>query len=1060
MDHFNAEGSSDFCFLLSTRAGGLGVNLATADTVIIFDSDWNPQNDLQAQARAHRIGQKNQVSVYRLVTKNSVEEDIVERAKKKMVLDHLVIQRMDTSGRTVLNRDGFGGRSNSMPFNKDELNAILKFGAEELFKEAEEEDELQVDIDDILRMAETRTTEDMKNSATDELLSQFKVVSFDNLEDQELEWREKQSQQQVKDWDDIIPEADRKKVEEEELKQQMEELNLPPRLRKQVNEATSLCPDSDNDETEDGMKKRRRKYEEESESSEDESDEAGDKQSRRRGRGRAAGREQVRGFTDAELRRFIKSMKKFPRPKERLEDLAADAELQEKSEADLLFVLDLILSGCHQAMKEHDEKLKELASSTATGNEAAMQGRKQSNRATFKLSGVTVNAKSVLQSIEELEPLAIVMPSNAKDREKYQLKTHVKNALFDCEWDISDDSCLLRGIYEYGFGNWDAIKMDETLKLHAKILPDGDLRPQAKHLQTRADYLLKVLHKLTDGDTKTKSPKKPRGKAATKKVKSKELVDDNLASDEDSDKEKKTGEHDDGQGKGGEGRKKRKDAGKGKKDKANQDETEEKKPARRRQPNKNKNEVGPMHFTTNQTVSVNKEGGIMLPVDIFNECKDRMRAVKRSLKHLGDPNQTQSEKEQLLHTRECLLKIGNHISEILSEFKDPEKIKEWRSYLWVFVSQFTEFDAGRLHKLYKHALKKQEDVKDRETDEVKSSQSQPVHFGAASNPHPHSTEHHHHHHHHHHHPGKKQSAEDGNSGKTKEKAPAGLRLNRSVAADSRPSTNRDEQSNSSNSSSILPPRTVTSTGYGSYNRDVQPSRDPVLNPADRPQQQHFSPLSKDDTHYPRNRYGDNSYGRPSQYSGGSYHQHGSDKQPNRYDHRTGGSVTSSSYSGYNTPRNHNFGSQQRSTSRDVGNSSSRPFHSSRQDYWQDHPSGFGQPPRENRDRPPFERKRRSDDSSRDPRYYTNDSRSSKEPRLTCGDSGTFAGSPPTYAVAGAPPELLPAPPFSGAPPFLPSPFLMAPPMPRDHILPTIPPSSAGPLPPPCTLPLPPPSSML
>lgn len=63
LDHFNAEGSQDFCFLLSTRAGGLGINLATADTVIIFDSDWNPQNDLQAQARAHRIGQKNQVRV-------------------------------------------------------------------------------------------------------------------------------------------------------------------------------------------------------------------------------------------------------------------------------------------------------------------------------------------------------------------------------------------------------------------------------------------------------------------------------------------------------------------------------------------------------------------------------------------------------------------------------------------------------------------------------------------------------------------------------------------------------------------------------------------------------------------------------------------------------------------------------------------------------------------------------------------------------------------------------------------------------------------------------------
>ena len=49
--------------MLSTRAGGLGINLATADTVIIFDSDWNPQNDLQAQARAHRIGQRNQVII-------------------------------------------------------------------------------------------------------------------------------------------------------------------------------------------------------------------------------------------------------------------------------------------------------------------------------------------------------------------------------------------------------------------------------------------------------------------------------------------------------------------------------------------------------------------------------------------------------------------------------------------------------------------------------------------------------------------------------------------------------------------------------------------------------------------------------------------------------------------------------------------------------------------------------------------------------------------------------------------------------------------------------------
>lgn len=74
-----------------------------------------------------------------MVTKGSVEEDIVEKAKRKMVLDHLVIQRMDTTGRTVLDKKG--SNSNSNPFNKEDLSAILKFGAEELFKDEEDGDE-------------------------------------------------------------------------------------------------------------------------------------------------------------------------------------------------------------------------------------------------------------------------------------------------------------------------------------------------------------------------------------------------------------------------------------------------------------------------------------------------------------------------------------------------------------------------------------------------------------------------------------------------------------------------------------------------------------------------------------------------------------------------------------------------------------------------------------------------------------------------------------------------------------------------------------------------------
>ena len=77
IDNFNKPNSEKFCFILSTRAGGLGINLQTADTCILYDSDWNPQADLQAQDRCHRLGQKKPVNVYRLVTENTVEEKII-----------------------------------------------------------------------------------------------------------------------------------------------------------------------------------------------------------------------------------------------------------------------------------------------------------------------------------------------------------------------------------------------------------------------------------------------------------------------------------------------------------------------------------------------------------------------------------------------------------------------------------------------------------------------------------------------------------------------------------------------------------------------------------------------------------------------------------------------------------------------------------------------------------------------------------------------------------------------------------------------------------------------
>ena len=87
IDLFTQPKSPINLFLLSTRAGGLGINLHTANHVIIFDSDWNPQVDIQAMDRAHRIGQTKKVFVYRLISKDSVEEKIIERQAVKLKLD-------------------------------------------------------------------------------------------------------------------------------------------------------------------------------------------------------------------------------------------------------------------------------------------------------------------------------------------------------------------------------------------------------------------------------------------------------------------------------------------------------------------------------------------------------------------------------------------------------------------------------------------------------------------------------------------------------------------------------------------------------------------------------------------------------------------------------------------------------------------------------------------------------------------------------------------------------------------------------------------------------------
>ncbi|KAH7858198.1 hypothetical protein Vadar_021182 [Vaccinium darrowii] len=173
IEAFNKPGSEKFVFLLSTRAGGLGINLATADVVIIYDSDWNPQVDLQAQDRAHRIGQKKEVQVFRFCTEYTIEEKVIERAYKKLALDALVIQQ--------------GRLAEQKTVNKDELLQMVRFGAEMVFssKDSTITDE---DIERIIAKGEEATAElDAKMKKFTEDAIKFKMDDSADLYDFEDE---------------------------------------------------------------------------------------------------------------------------------------------------------------------------------------------------------------------------------------------------------------------------------------------------------------------------------------------------------------------------------------------------------------------------------------------------------------------------------------------------------------------------------------------------------------------------------------------------------------------------------------------------------------------------------------------------------------------------------------------------------------------------------------------------------------------------------------------------------------------------------------------------------
>ncbi|OIW16296.1 hypothetical protein TanjilG_19012 [Lupinus angustifolius] len=452
MEHFNAPGSDDFCFLLSTRAGGLGINLATADTVIIFDSDWNPQNDLQAMSRAHRIGQQEVVNIYRFVTSKSVEEDILERAKKKMVLDHLVIQKLNAEGRLEKKEAKKGGSY----FDKNELSAILRFGAEELFKEERNDEEskkrlLSMDIDEILERAEKVEEKEAEGEDGHELLSAFKVANFRNDEDDGSFWS-----RMIKA-DDVF---------------QAEEALAPRSARniKSYAEANEF----------ERSNKRKKK--------EPEPPERVQKRRKAEYSGPAVpmiegASAQVRNWSYGNLSKrdalkFSRAVMKYGN-KSQINLIAAEvggavgsAPTEAQTE-----LFNALIDSCTEAV--------ELGSQDLKGGPL------------LDFFGVPVKANDLLTRVQELQLLAKRISRYEDPIAQFRVLSYLKPSNWSkgCGWNQIDDARLLLGVHYHGFSNWERIRLDDRLGLTKKIAPvelqhHETFLPRAPNLRDRANALL------------------------------------------------------------------------------------------------------------------------------------------------------------------------------------------------------------------------------------------------------------------------------------------------------------------------------------------------------------------------------------------------------------------------------------------------------------------------------------------------------------------------------------------------------------------------------------------
>ncbi|KAI0128052.1 hypothetical protein F4776DRAFT_664803 [Hypoxylon sp. NC0597] len=490
INHFNAEDSSDFCFLLSTRAGGLGINLMTADTVIIFDSDWNPQADLQAMARAHRIGQKKPVTVYRLVSKETIEEEVLERARNKLLLEYLAIQAGVTDDGKAF-REEFKQKGLRIDEAKsaDDIQWVLKMRSQKMFEQSGNQQRLeQLDIDSILENAEVTKTkvDDKMNLSTG-------GIDWDNF----MQYTDVKVDDLALDWDQIIPadqlaaiKAEEEKKKEDEYLARELEASAPRRAA-----LKSSRPNGDSERAERIAKKREREQLKQERLEEQ----------------RAMLSDPRRPLNEKETRNLIRAFMRYGFIEDRPDELLRDARLSDRDRDFIGELLRDLVNMSREAVEKNNEEIR------AQEQQSKKKLTKKDIKAVmFDFGEVKkINAETILDRPPQLRLLRRVL-RELPDFRTFRLPDATKAAHYSCEWGPREDGMLLVGIDRYGFGAWTQIRDDRELGMQDKFFLEehriekkqerehgdnkGAKAPGAVHLVRRAEYLLSVLTSIHSDD--------------------------------------------------------------------------------------------------------------------------------------------------------------------------------------------------------------------------------------------------------------------------------------------------------------------------------------------------------------------------------------------------------------------------------------------------------------------------------------------------------------------------------------------------------------------------------